>query len=430
MTALRRTSSPAAWTSLGPWPRTAPWASSPTSSLIPRASSAPSPRPSRAPRSPSSTTPTPPPSARCGLARRAASRASSSSPWVRAWAPAWSWAARLIAGAFGAGGEIGHITVERDEPLTCGCGRHGCLEQYASAKGVVRLYLEECERRVVKPVDVEHATDTLSVFQALSSGDECAAIAIDKMCDYLALAMSQISCIVDPGMYLIGGGVAGGFSTFAPKLRETLPGACALAVPRRQDRGRRPRQPGGHVRLRVRGAAPSRRAAVAAPRPSRLPAKPRFWVSGPPVYAGGAYPVTLPFGCGNKFMCCQPFAGFASIVLPTSEKNVASFNPGACHQSRCPQRGDGTAAPRRALSPTSFSPLCKLSVMGARGSFNGLRAPIPTVCARDVLGGLFRFALVSEKRNHRGSDYRQMVSFTEPGLSFAFFRTRDLVFAA
>ena len=127
---------------------------------------------------------------------------------------------RLIAGAFGAGGEVGHITVERDEPLTCGCGRHGCLEQYASAKGVVRLYLEECERRGVKPVDVEHATDTLSVFQALSAGDECAAIAIDKMCDYLALAMSQISCIVDPGMYLIGGGVAGGFSTFAPKLRE------------------------------------------------------------------------------------------------------------------------------------------------------------------------------------------------------------------
>ena len=127
---------------------------------------------------------------------------------------------RLIAGSFGAGGEIGHITLNRDETRTCGCGRRGCLEQYASAQGIVRLYLEECERRGVTPVHVEHATDTLSVFRALAGGDECAKLAVDKMCDYLALAMSQISCIVDPGMYLIGGGVAGAFATFAPELRE------------------------------------------------------------------------------------------------------------------------------------------------------------------------------------------------------------------
>lgn len=127
---------------------------------------------------------------------------------------------RLIAGSFGAGGEIGHITLNRDETRTCGCGRRGCLEQYASAQGIVRLYLEECERRGVTPVHVEHATDTLSVFRALAGGDECAKLAVDKMCDYLALAMSQISCIVDPEMYLIGGGVAGAFATFAPELRE------------------------------------------------------------------------------------------------------------------------------------------------------------------------------------------------------------------
>ncbi|HJA28520.1 MAG TPA: ROK family protein [Candidatus Olsenella pullicola] len=127
---------------------------------------------------------------------------------------------RLIAGAFGAGGEIGHITVNRDEELACGCGRRGCLEQYASAKGIVRLYLEECERRGVTPVPVEHATDTLSVFRALAGGDECARLAVHQMCDYLAQAMAQISCVTDPAMYLIGGGVAGAFATFAPELRE------------------------------------------------------------------------------------------------------------------------------------------------------------------------------------------------------------------
>ena len=127
---------------------------------------------------------------------------------------------KLAAGAFGAGGEIGHIIVEPEETLTCGCGRHGCLEQYASAKGVVRLYLEECVSRGVVPVSVEHETDTVSVFRAHAQGDECATLAIHKMCHYLGLAMAQVSCVVDPAMFLIGGGVAGSFATFATELRE------------------------------------------------------------------------------------------------------------------------------------------------------------------------------------------------------------------
>ena len=45
---------------------------------------------------------------------------------------------RIIEGAHGAGGEIGHITVNPHETAVCGCGKHGCLEQYSSATGVVR----------------------------------------------------------------------------------------------------------------------------------------------------------------------------------------------------------------------------------------------------------------------------------------------------
>ncbi len=139
---------------------------------------------------------------------------------------------KLVAGAFGAGGEVGHITVNPEEERCCGCGRKGCLEQYASATGVVRLYLEECEHRGVKPAAVEHATDTLTVFRALDAGDECAKLAVDQMCEYLAQAMSQISCIVDPAMYLLGGGVAGAFATFAPELRRRF---AAHALPTCKD---------------------------------------------------------------------------------------------------------------------------------------------------------------------------------------------------
>lgn len=135
---------------------------------------------------------------------------------------------RLVAGAFGAGGEIGHMTVNPHERLACGCGRRGCLEQYASAKGVVRLYLAECERRGVTPVEVEHATDTVSVFRALSEGDDCARRAVEQMCEYLASAMAQVSCVVDPSMFLIGGGVAGSFAAFAPELRRRF---AAHALP-------------------------------------------------------------------------------------------------------------------------------------------------------------------------------------------------------
>ena len=133
---------------------------------------------------------------------------------------------RLVAGAFGAGGEIGHITVQEGEPLTCGCGRHGCLEQYASAKGMVRLYKEACADMGVEGVPVEHETDTLSVFKALAAGDKAAEQAIATMCDRLGFALAQISAIVDPEAYLIGGGVSAGFDQFGSQLATSFRSHC------------------------------------------------------------------------------------------------------------------------------------------------------------------------------------------------------------
>lgn len=126
---------------------------------------------------------------------------------------------KLISGAFGAGGEIGHVTVNRDETATCGCGRKGCLEQYASATGIVNSYKEECERLGIEPVALEGPTDTLSVFNAHRAGDKAAKAALKTMCDCLGYAMAQISAVVDPQIYLIGGGVGGGFNLYAKDLR-------------------------------------------------------------------------------------------------------------------------------------------------------------------------------------------------------------------
>lgn len=133
---------------------------------------------------------------------------------------------KLVAGAFGAGGEIGHVTVNRDETESCGCGRKGCLEQYASATGLVRLYRYECEAARADPYPIAHNSDAYAVFKALETGDPNAKRAISMMCEYLAVAFAQIGTIVDPGAYVIGGGVAGSLDVFHDELVERYRRHC------------------------------------------------------------------------------------------------------------------------------------------------------------------------------------------------------------
>jgi glucokinase len=132
----------------------------------------------------------------------------------------------MVAGAFGAGGEIGHITVNRDETRVCGCGRKGCLEQYASAKGMVHTYRELCKEAEVEPMALQGPTDTYTIFKAAREGDAYATGAIDKMADTLAFAFAQISCVVDPEVFLIGGGVAAGFDLFEERLVKAFVRYC------------------------------------------------------------------------------------------------------------------------------------------------------------------------------------------------------------
>ena len=133
---------------------------------------------------------------------------------------------KVVSGAFGAGGEIGHLTVRRDESAPCGCGRRGCLEQYASASGVVRAYRRECRERGIEPVALAGPTDTLAVFTAHRAGDQAAQAAVSQMCDSLGFALAQVSAVIDPQLYLVGGGVGEGFGLFADELRAAFRAYC------------------------------------------------------------------------------------------------------------------------------------------------------------------------------------------------------------
>ncbi len=120
----------------------------------------------------------------------------------------------VIAGAHGAAGEIGHLNVEPDETEACNCGCRGCLEQYASARGLIRLYREECERGGAERVEIAHATDALAVFEAARSGNVQATHACERLGRYLARALAAVAVTVDPDAFVVGGGMSGGWDTF------------------------------------------------------------------------------------------------------------------------------------------------------------------------------------------------------------------------
>ncbi|NLK27175.1 MAG: ROK family glucokinase, partial [Clostridiales bacterium] len=115
----------------------------------------------------------------------------------------------ILPGSNGAGGEIGHIYVNREETLTCGCGRQGCLEQYASATGIVRLAKnllnnseEPSKLRQMEEISAK------SIFDCAKEGDSLAMAVVDKACYYLGIAFSHIAQVIDPEAFVIGGGVS------------------------------------------------------------------------------------------------------------------------------------------------------------------------------------------------------------------------------
>ena len=115
---------------------------------------------------------------------------------------------RVLTGAHGAGGEIGHICVNYEETDTCGCGNHGCLEQYASATGIVRLAkkkLAEETRNTMLNLECVSAKD---VFDAVKAEDVVAKEIAEEFGRYLGHALANLAAVADPAVFVIGGGVS------------------------------------------------------------------------------------------------------------------------------------------------------------------------------------------------------------------------------
>lgn len=113
---------------------------------------------------------------------------------------------KILTGSMGAGGEIGHIKVEMNETEACGCGNYGCLEQYASATGIVRmakngLPADSCLAKVGELTAKE-------VFDGARASDAYCMEIVERFGKYLGVALSNVAHVMDPEAFVIGGGVS------------------------------------------------------------------------------------------------------------------------------------------------------------------------------------------------------------------------------
>lgn len=107
---------------------------------------------------------------------------------------------RLVFGNRGGGGELGHMCVEPKETVACNCGNYGCLEQYASATGVVRL-----AKTCLFGTDNTTAKD---VWDAVKAGDPAACQAAEIFGEKMGLAMANLAVTLNPERFLLGGGMS------------------------------------------------------------------------------------------------------------------------------------------------------------------------------------------------------------------------------
>jgi len=116
---------------------------------------------------------------------------------------------KILYGAHGAGGEIGHMVLNRDETVPCGCGKCGCVEQYCSATGIVRTareYLDSTDQpSCLRSLDKLTCKD---IFDAGAAEDAAALEILDIVYRNLAEFLANVAAVADPEVIVIGGGVS------------------------------------------------------------------------------------------------------------------------------------------------------------------------------------------------------------------------------
>ena len=116
---------------------------------------------------------------------------------------------KVINGANGAGGEIGHLSVVFEGGAQCGCGKTGCLETVTSATGIARIAKEKLiETDVGSTLHSIENVEAKDVFDAAKAGDELALEIVESVGYYLGISAANLAASTDPEQFIFGGGVA------------------------------------------------------------------------------------------------------------------------------------------------------------------------------------------------------------------------------
>lgn len=116
---------------------------------------------------------------------------------------------KLLHGAHGSASEIGHMVLNRNETERCGCGKRGCVEQYCSASGVVRMAKQQL--KAYSGISKLHRFDPLTckdIFDSAKVGDELALQVLDQYYAYMGEFLANVCNVVDPDAVVLGGGVS------------------------------------------------------------------------------------------------------------------------------------------------------------------------------------------------------------------------------
>lgn len=132
----------------------------------------------------------------------------------------------LLHGAMDAAGEIGHLTIETNG-YACTCGKKGCLEQYTSATGIVRMARDMADAftdssQLKRQIESEQVVDAKMVFDLAKAGDELANQVVDRAAVYLGIALGNVANLLNPSTIVLGGGVSKAGQFLADKVTKEI----------------------------------------------------------------------------------------------------------------------------------------------------------------------------------------------------------------
>ncbi len=126
---------------------------------------------------------------------------------------------RMVQGAAGIAGHLGHYTVDPDGPL-CICGNRGCLETYFSARSIESEAAAVLHRAA--PTSMSGTPSCREVFQHAAQGDRAASMIIRQAVKRLAGAIAGMFLMFDPEVLIVGGQITAAGETLFRPLREDV----------------------------------------------------------------------------------------------------------------------------------------------------------------------------------------------------------------